>query len=146
MPLEEARARGTGLLRPLSRPLVLRPQFLLARTTWLKLLFANPDIVSTAARMGMVDRGAGAALYRDGGRDLYFGQAHPPIYDLAAALAAGWTDSTPDVPHLAIGDGLLTDVQGGMGENLGHAVHRGRAGADRDGTVDRPTAALWRRS
>ena len=82
----------------------------------LTMLCANPDIrVLRGPRMVW----CGGALARDyellGGRVVYYGKPHAPIYELAlaeaarAAAAAG--RPVPKKP-LAIGDGLFTDVKG----------------------------------
>jgi ribonucleotide monophosphatase NagD (HAD superfamily) len=51
-----------------------------------------------------------------GGRALYFGKPHPPIYDLARRRLAALREGDPQV--LCIGDGISTDIQGGIGEGL----------------------------
>jgi ribonucleotide monophosphatase NagD (HAD superfamily) len=59
-----------------------------------------------------------AAAYEAlGGKTMYFGKPHPPIYDLARRrLAALGARRDPQI--LCIGDGIATDVQGGMAEGL----------------------------
>ena len=75
----------------------------------------------------MVDRGerrewcagALAKLYTEmGGTSLYFGKPHPPIYDLAHRRLAAIGRDAPNSRVLAIGDGILTDVAGAMGEDI----------------------------
>lgn len=82
----------------------------------LPVLCANPDII--------VDRGetrlwcAGAIAQRveeAGGQVVWFGKPHAPIYDRCraeVALARG--GPVADARILAIGDGILTDVPGGL--------------------------------
>lgn len=86
----------------------------------LPLLCANPDII--------VDRGeerlwCAGAIARDyeaiGGEVLYFGKPHLPVYDRCHAVLSDLADR--DVPKsrvLAIGDGIATDVPGGLAAGL----------------------------
>ncbi len=95
-----------------------RPRFLLAKTRGLPMLCANPDIVVDMGETRIYCAGALAALYEDmGGKTMYFGKPHPPIYDLArrrlAAIGGG-----DDSRILAIGDGINTDVAGAVGEGM----------------------------
>jgi ribonucleotide monophosphatase NagD (HAD superfamily) len=94
-----------------------RAELLLARTLGLPMLCANPDIV---VDMGDKRLWCAGALARDyeaaGGTALYFGKPHPPIYDLARRRLAAMRDGDSQI--LCIGDGIATDVQGGMGEGL----------------------------
>ena len=117
--LEEAEGVAcTGPFDPYADPAVLRPQLLAARERSLKLLCANPDIVVDRGDEREWCAGAIAELYTDmGGTSLYFGKPHPPIYDLARQRLAE-VGGGPDAVVLAIGDGLLTDVAGAMGEDM----------------------------
>jgi len=144
VPLEEAEGIVcTGPFDPYADPAVLRPQFLLAKTKGLKLLCANPDIVVDRGEDREWCAGALAQLYTEmGGESLYFGKPHPPIYDLARRRLQQMDRSTPDDRILAIGDGLLTDVQGGMGENLDTLFIAGGLARIETGTVDQPDARL----
>lgn len=90
-----------------------------AKQRGLKLLCANPDIV--------VDRGdkriwCAGALARDytemGGTSLYFGKPHPPIYDLAMRRLDRIRPGTDRTRILCVGDGILTDISGAMGDDL----------------------------
>ena len=106
-----------GPFDPHADPAVNRPAFLLAKARGLKLLCANPDIVVDRGESREWCAGALARLYEEmGGEALYFGKPHPPIYDLARRrlLESGVTD--PQI--LCIGDGIATDIRGGMGEGL----------------------------
>ena len=95
-----------------------RSRFLLAKTRGLKLLCANPDIVVDYGDRRIYCAGALARLYTDmGGESLYFGKPHPPIYDLARRRLAA-AGGAEDARILAIGDGIHTDVEGGIGEGL----------------------------
>ena len=84
----------------------------------LPMLCANPDIVVDFGDKRLWCAGALARDYEAmGGRVLYFGKPHPPIYDMARRrLAALTTSRAPQI--LCIGDGINTDIQGGMGEGL----------------------------
>lgn len=96
-----------------------RPEFLLAKTKGLKMLCANPDIVVDYGDKRIYCAGALAALYEDmGGEVLYFGKPHPPIYDLARRRLSALAGDIADADILCVGDGINTDVLGGMQENL----------------------------
>ncbi len=108
-----------GPFDPHADPEVNRPQFLYAKQKGLKLLCANPDIVVDRGENREWCAGALAALYEDmGGESLYFGKPHPPIYDLARRRLAELGPLPPDNRILAIGDGVVTDVRGALGEDL----------------------------
>ncbi|MDH5453506.1 MAG: TIGR01459 family HAD-type hydrolase [Paracoccaceae bacterium] len=97
-----------------------RATFLSAKARGLKLLCANPDISVDLGDKRIYCGGALAALYEEmGGESLYFGKPHPPIYDLARSRIAALTgkDRGPD-KILAIGDGIKTDILGGIGEGI----------------------------
>ena len=100
-------------------PAVNRPEFLYAKTKGLKLLCANPDIVVDRGESREWCAGALAQLYTEmGGESLYFGKPHPPIYDLARRRLAGLGVTVADAGIICIGDGIATDIQGAMGEDL----------------------------
>jgi HAD superfamily hydrolase (TIGR01459 family) len=109
----------TGPFDPHADPETLRPQLMLAREKGLKLLCANPDIVVDRGETREWCAGALAKLYTElGGESLYFGKPHPPIYDLARRRLHQIGKPTPDARILAVGDGIHTDVLGGLGENI----------------------------
>ncbi|MDP3341169.1 TIGR01459 family HAD-type hydrolase [Frigidibacter sp.] len=144
VPLEEAEGIVcTGLFDDLTEtPDDYRAQFLLAKTRGLKLLCANPDIVVDMGDQRIYCAGALAQLYTEmGGESLYFGKPHPPIYDLARRrlAALGGTDS----PRLlAIGDGIRTDVEGGLGEGIDTVFITGGLAAEEFGNdVENPESA-----
>ncbi len=120
VPLEEAEGIiCTGPADPLADPNVMRPEFLFAKQKGLKLLCANPDIVVDRGETREWCAGALAALYTEmGGESLYFGKPHPPIYDLARRRLAALGTSISDDRILCIGDGVLTDIKGAMGEDI----------------------------
>ncbi len=121
VPLDQA--EGLVVTGPLDdandKPEDYRATFLYAKTKGLKLLCANPDITVHFGDQLLYCAGALAQLYDEmGGTSLYFGKPHPPIYDLARRRLAALKDRVPDDEILCIGDGIGTDVQGGMGEGL----------------------------
>lgn len=109
----------TGPEDPFADPEKMRPYFAVARDRGLKLLCANPDIVVDRGEKREWCAGALAKLYAEmGGESLYFGKPHPPIYDLARRRLAALGGHVPDDRILAIGDGVLTDIAGAMGEDI----------------------------
>jgi HAD superfamily hydrolase (TIGR01459 family) len=108
-----------GPFDPMADPEVMRADFLYAKQSGLKLLCANPDIVVDRGETREWCAGALAALYTEmGGESLYFGKPHPPIYDLARRRLSALGKSTSDAGILAIGDGILTDIAGAIGEDI----------------------------
>lgn len=100
-------------------PDVNRPAFLYAKQKGMKLLCANPDIVVDRGETREWCAGALAQLYTDmGGTSLYFGKPHPPIYDLARRRYAALTGAVNDPRIICIGDGIQTDIPGGIAEDL----------------------------
>jgi HAD superfamily hydrolase (TIGR01459 family) len=141
VPLDQA--EGIVCCGPFDRyadPSVMRPEFLLARERGLKLLCANPDIVVDRGERREWCAGALAQLYAEmGGEALYFGKPHPPIYDLARLRLEEIGVNPREARILCIGDGIATDIQGAMGEDLdslfiagGLAAAEVMAGADPD--------------
>lgn len=119
VPLEEAEGIVcTGPRDSMADVDVNRPEFLYAKQKGLKLLCANPDIVVDRGETREWCAGALAALYTEmGGESLYFGKPHPPIYDLARRHLAKIAQ-VDDAKIMCIGDGIGTDVMGGIGEGL----------------------------
>ena len=109
----------TGLFDDMTEtPDDYRATLLMAKTRGLPMLCANPDIIVDMGHQRLFCAGAIAQAYEMmGGTALYFGKPHPPIYDLARRRLSGLTDRT-DPQILCIGDGITTDVQGGISENL----------------------------
>ena len=141
--VELAEATGivcSGPFDPHADPAVYRPQFLLAKTKGLKLLCANPDIVVDRGESREWCAGALAQLYTEmGGESLYFGKPYPPIYDLARRRLAALGLS--DARIICIGDGIKTDIQGAMGEDLDSLFITGGLAAQETGTTDQPDPA-----
>lgn len=89
-------------------------KLLMAKTKGLTMLCANPDIIVDMGEKRLFCAGALAAAYEQrGGTALYYGKPHPPIYDLARRRLG-----RDDPRILCVGDGIATDVQGGMAEGL----------------------------
>lgn len=97
-----------------------RGRFLSAKARGLKLLCANPDIVVDYGETRIYCAGALAQLYDEmGGESFYFGKPHPPIYDLARRVASQSTGLRfSEDRTIAIGDGIHTDIKGGIGEGI----------------------------
>jgi HAD superfamily hydrolase (TIGR01459 family) len=109
----------TGLRDDLTEtPEDYRAALLLGKTLGLPMLCANPDIVVDMGDKRLYCAGALAKAYEEmGGTALYFGKPHPPIYDLARRRL-GEVTGLSDPQILCIGDGISTDIQGGMSEGL----------------------------
>lgn len=121
-----------------------RATFLYAKAKGLKLLCTNPDIVVDYGDRRIYCAGALAALYDEmGGTSLYFGKPHPPIYDLARRrLAATGVEVEPS-RVLAVGDGIETDIRGGLAEGTDTLfVTGGLAAEDFGPDVEAPEPAL----
>ncbi len=133
----------TGPRDPHEDPSVYRSDFLLAKTKGLKLLCANPDIVVDRGDTREWCAGALAELYTEmGGESLYFGKPHPPIYDLARRRLAK-VRQVDDTRILCIGDGIHTDIQGGLAEGLDTLFITGGLSADAFGDdPEQPEADL----
>ncbi|AMY68203.1 TIGR01459 family HAD-type hydrolase [Frigidibacter mobilis] len=144
VPLDEAEGIVcTGLFDDLTEtPDDYRARFLLAKTNGLKLLCANPDIVVDMGDQRIYCAGALAQLYTGmGGESLYFGKPHPPIYDLARRRLAA-LGGVEEPRLLAIGDGIRTDVEGGLGEGIDTLFITGGLAAEAFGNdVENPDAA-----
>jgi len=125
----------TGLSDDLTEtPDDYRAQLLLAKTLGLPMLCANPDIIVDMGDKRLYCAGALAQAYENmGGTALYFGKPHPPIYDLARRRLSALTDR-PDPQILCIGDGITTDVQGGLSEGLDTLFVTGGLAATEFGT------------
>ena len=105
----------TGLFDDLTEtPEDYRGKLLMAKAKGLKMLCANPDIIVDMGTQRLYCAGALANLYQEmGGEALYYGKPHPPIYDLARKRLG-----LDEARILCVGDGIHTDVQGGLGEGL----------------------------
>lgn len=120
VPLDQAEGiLCTGLFDDTTQtPEDYRATLLFAKQKRLKLLCTNPDIVVDYGEKRIYCAGAIAALYTEmGGESLYFGKPHPPIYDLARRRLAALR-VTADDNILCIGDGIHTDIQGGLSDGF----------------------------
>ena len=131
-----------GPFDPLADPDEMRAHFLQAKARGLKLLCANPDIVVDRGETREWCAGALAKLYTEmGGESLYFGKPHPPIYDLARRRLEALGKDIPDSRILCVGDGILTDMDGAMGEDLDSLFITGGLAAQETQTTDQPDPA-----
>lgn len=148
VPFEEAEGIVcTGLFDDLTEtPEDYRGRLLAAKARGMKLLCANPDIVVDWGDRRLYCAGALAKLYEElGGESLYFGKPHPPIYDLARRRLAALGGLPPDDRILAIGDGIATDVAGGLAEGLDTLFITGGIAAEAFGPdPERPDEARLR--
>ena len=120
VPLKEAEGIVCcGPFDAMADPEVNRADFLYAKQMGMKLLCANPDIIVDRGETREWCAGALAKLYTEmGGESLYFGKPYPPIYDLARRRLSEIDQNIPDSRILAIGDGILTDIAGAIGEGI----------------------------
>ena len=135
VPLDQAEGIVcTGLFDDLTEtPEDYRDTFLYAKTKGMKLLCTNPDIVVDFGEKRLYCAGALAKLYTEmGGESIYFGKPHPPIYDLARKRLRA-LQPVDDARIMAIGDGILTDVPGGLAEGLDTLFVTGGLEADEFG-------------
>ena len=144
VPMEEAEGIVcTGPEDPMADPETLRGPFLYAKQKGLKLLCANPDIVVDRGDVREWCAGALAGLYSEmGGESLYFGKPHPPIYDLARRRLGALGVDVADNRILAIGDGVLTDIAGAMGEDIDSLFISGGLAAAETKTSHQPDPDL----
>tara|TARA_R110000764_G_scaffold16020_5_gene45143 strand:+ start:3320 stop:4192 length:873 start_codon:yes stop_codon:yes gene_type:complete len=142
VPLEEAEGIVcTGPFDPMADIDDLRPQLLYAKQKGMKLLCANPDIVVDRGDVREWCAGAVAKLYTEmGGESLYTGKPHPPIYDLARLRLGEINRKTDSASILAIGDGVLTDIQGAQGEDIDSLFISGGLAAEETKTDSQPDA------
>ena len=131
----------TGPRDPMADPDTMRGEFLMAKQLGLPLLCANPDIVVDRGDVREWCAGALAQLYTEmGGESLYFGKPHPPIYDLARRRLMELGVDVSDNGILAIGDGVLTDIAGAMGEDIDSLFISGGLAAEETRTQTQPDA------
>jgi len=84
----------------------------------LTLLCANPDLVVHRGDRLLYCAGSLAGAYEElGGRVIYYGKPHLPVYESALAALATMLGREPKRP-LAVGDGLLTDIKGANAAGL----------------------------
>lgn len=128
-----------GPADPYADPSTYRPELLYAKQKNLPLLCFNPDIVVDFGDRRQWCAGALAQIYTEmGGQSLYFGKPHPPIYDLARRRLAAMGRDVMDTRVLCVGDGIITDVAGAMGEDLDVLYITGGLAAEETKTVEQP--------
>jgi HAD superfamily hydrolase (TIGR01459 family) len=114
--LEDAEyALCTGLRHDESEtPADYEPELRAMAARAMTMICANPDIVIHRGERLIYCAGALAGRYEElGGKVIYAGKPHPPIYDRALALAERARGAAVDKSRvLAIGDGMTTDVAG----------------------------------
>lgn len=144
VPLEEA--EGIVVTGPFDEvnetPEDYRGRLLQAHQRGLVLLCANPDVVVDMGETRIYCAGALAEFYEElGGKSLYFGKPHPPIYDRARRLM----DLDDHARILVIGDGIRTDVLGAEQESIDCLFVTGGLAADALGPdVENPDEELLR--
>ncbi|MBK4215370.1 TIGR01459 family HAD-type hydrolase [Paracoccus caeni] len=107
-----------------------RTRFAAALERGLPLLCANPDVVVDMGETRIYCAGALAEFYEDmGGKSLYFGKPHPPIYERAHRLM----NLAQNARILVIGDGINTDVKGAQQEGIDCLFVTGGLAADNFG-------------
>ncbi|MGX1097151.1 TIGR01459 family HAD-type hydrolase [Amorphus sp. MBR-141] len=86
----------------------------------LPLVCANPDLVVQRGADTIYCAGALASLYAElGGEVRQAGKPHAPIYEAAFDRLAEVLGRAPDRDRvLAIGDGLMTDIKGAVGQGV----------------------------
>ncbi|MEM6277251.1 MAG: TIGR01459 family HAD-type hydrolase [Pseudomonadota bacterium] len=140
VPLDEAEGIVCcGPFDPLADPDSSRPDLLYAKQKGMPLLCANPDIVVDRGETREWCAGKLAEMYTEmGGTSLYFGKPHPPIYDLARRRLSALGRDIPDNRILAIGDGILTDIRGALGEDIDSLFITGGLAAAETATKRQP--------
>ncbi|MEE2774865.1 MAG: TIGR01459 family HAD-type hydrolase [Pseudomonadota bacterium] len=85
----------------------------------LPMLCANPDIQVDYGERRLWCAGALAAAYaKFGGKTFYFGKPHQPIYDIALKAVKSINPEVKISEILCVGDGLHTDISGGIANNF----------------------------
>jgi HAD superfamily hydrolase (TIGR01459 family) len=102
------------------QPEAYRPMLERLARRGVPLVCANPDIVVERGPRLVPCAGALALIYEElGGRVLYAGKPHAPVYERAfAEIAAARGTLPPKERILAIGDGLRTDIEGARRSGL----------------------------
>jgi len=91
-----------------------------ARKRGLTLICANPDIVVERGEKIVWCAGALAAIYDEiGGKTIYAGKPHAPIYETSLKRASELREKEIDRTRvLAIGDGMKTDIKGAVAQGF----------------------------
>ena len=112
----------------------------------LTMLCANPDLVVHRGDRLLYCAGSLAKAYEElGGRVIYYGKPHLPVYESALGVLAAILGHAPRRP-LAVGDGLLTDIKGANAAGLEALfIADGVHGEDIAPYTDEHLAALFSR-
>lgn len=127
----------TGLFNDLTEvPEDYRLTLMRAKSMGLDLLCANPDVIVDVGPTRIYCAGALAAFYTElGGKSFYFGKPHAPIYVLAQQRAEQVRGASVRPENiLCIGDGINTDIKGGVAEGLDSLFITGGLAAEETGT------------
>ena len=102
----------------------------------LPMLCANPDLVVDRGEQRLYCAGSIALAYEQaGGHVIWFGKPHAPIYEASEALLTEVTGrAIPRERILAVGDGIRTDVAGGLAFGLDVVFVTGGLAAEALGT------------
>lgn len=109
----------------------------------LPMICANPDLMVERGEKLIYCAGALAQAYeKRGGKVLYAGKPHRPLYEMALGMAEEVRGAPIDQSRvLAIGDGLKTDMAGAAAAGLdalfvASGLHLDRAGSDGSATAE----------
>lgn len=142
VPLDEAESIVcTGLFDDETEtPEDYRETILYGVTKGLKMLVANPDIIVDRGDKRIYCAGAiGQAYAEAGGNAQAFGKPHAPIYALARRKLEKLREETVENDRiLCIGDGIATDIAGGVGEGMDTLFVTGGLAAEETGTQNQP--------
>lgn len=111
----------------------------------LTVLCANPDLIVDRGHQRLWCAGAIAQAYEDaGGKVVWFGKPHEPVYNRCHQVLGELTGTeTPKSRILAIGDGILTDVPGGINAGLDTIfVTGGLSSSDFGPDIEQPQQGL----
>ena len=103
----------------------------------LPLLCANPDIQVDFGSQRLWCAGAIAERYtKAGGESIYFGKPHEPIYELSMSKLFEINPYITKKEIICIGDGLLTDIRGGILFGLDTLFVAGGLSGEDTGVID----------
>ena len=103
----------------------------------LPLLCANPDIQVDFGSQRLWCAGAIAERYtKAGGESIYFGKPHKPIYELSMSKLFEINPSITKKEIICVGDGLLTDILGGVSHGLDTLFVAGGLSGQDTGVID----------
>ncbi len=110
----------------------------------LRMLCANPDITVDVGDKRIYCAGALAQAYEAlGGEAVTLGKPRPPIYDAARRMLEEIGREAEDDRILCVGDGIHTDIAGGVAESLDTLfVTGGLAAPELGSDIENPDPAL----